>query len=97
SRRRREEVTARVTLQELGRQPNPFRVGRVIVQDDVPALALERLQISVAIALEAHDLGREIRVASPACEDRHAMAAPDGVAYQMRPDETRSAEHEYAQ
>src|SRR5262249_26385366 len=86
-----------MTLQEPGRQPDPFRVGRVIVHDDVPVLALERPQVSVAIALEADDLGREICVAAPACEDRHAVAAPDGMAYQMRPDETRPAQHEHAQ
>src|SRR5262245_12326220 len=86
-----------MTLQEPGRQPDPFRVGRVIVHDDVPVLALERPQVSIAIALEAEDLGREICVAAPAREDRHAVAAPDGMAYQMRPDETRPAEHEHAQ
>ena len=92
-----EEVTANVSLQERRRETDPVRIGRRVIDDGVPLLPLERLQVPVAVSLQSDHAGGKVGVATAAREDRDAVATRDSVAHQMWSDESRAAQHEQIQ
>ena len=97
TRRRREEIASRRVLEQLRRLAHPLRIRCRIVDDGVPFLADERLEVAIAIAREPYDFVRQIRLTTSAREDRDAMAARNRVTHEMRTDEPRSAKDEQSE
>src|SRR5690349_10202520 len=94
ARRRREEVASCPVLQELRRLTYIVRIRRRIVHYGIPLLADERLEVAIAIAGQALDIVRQLRLMAATREDRHPVAARHGVPYQVRADESCPAKDE---
>src|SRR5689334_19024761 len=89
-----EEIASRRVLEELGGLTHIVRIRRRVVHYRIPLLADERFEVAIAIARQALDVVRKLRLMTATREDRHPVAARHGVPYQMRADEACSTQDE---
>ena len=92
--RRHEHVLLHLRRQQLRREPHMARHVARVVDDHVPFAILEPVDLAIAIALDAFDLGITIRLGLAAIEEGERMATLQRQRRHVQADEARSAEDE---
>src|SRR5215470_19640914 len=87
-----EDVLAHGPVQDRCGITYPLRHRRRIVDAHVPRAALEGIQLTVPVALQMLDLGRQVCLPSPPVEYRHLVSPRDCVEHLMRTDEASTTE-----
>jgi hypothetical protein len=83
--------------EQLGRSADDPRDVPRRIDDGVPAPALERAQVAVAVAAQVLRLGVELRAGAAAVEERQLVAGRKRGLRNRAPEELRAAEEEELQ